>query len=582
MGSGSDWPELAPLQQDLLQRLPAHVLHHDVAGRLAGPAVGVLHEVVHADDVRVLDLGQEPPLGDRRLLGPGVAAVEQALEHDPAVAEVMVHGQVDPAEPAVGQAAEHLVLPGHQLAAAPASGRTRTGCRSSGRTPRPAPAGRPGCARPGGRTRRRIACPRRPAGWPARRRPGPGPAPAGSRPARRPGARETPGCCRAGGGCRCGRCPRHRCPSRCPRHRCPSRCPRHRCPSRCRGTGGRRRAGAPGRSRAGRRRDEGRAGGPGTPCSAPRTRARRPARRCCSSRLRWSRRSRRRSWSRSSSWPSAPVHSVPARPAGSRSPRPPPPTGRTGAVHSRSCARSIARVEFAVLRGAGPGRLGLVGVRAARAARPAGPAARWPAAPRRGIPWPSRPPGGRARSTSVASLVQRPAARSASRAASRPARPLTSGGAGSTAAILAAARSRAAMASCQASRAAETAAATTAIRWPEFSRSAASSAARATAAAARCPQPVKPRGVHLAALPQRQRIGVHHLAQLAEVGLGQRERAAERVVVDPARLLPRRAEVGRHLLQLVGHLVPDVLGRRRPPRRRRRRRAASPAPPRPG
>ena len=76
----------------------------------------MLHEVVDPDDVGVLDLRQEPPFGDGGRHGVRVAGVEQALEHHPAVADVAVRGQVDPAEPAVGEAAEHLVLAGHQLA----------------------------------------------------------------------------------------------------------------------------------------------------------------------------------------------------------------------------------------------------------------------------------------------------------------------------------------------------------------------------------------------------------------------------------------------------------------------------------
>ena len=46
------------LLADLLERLAADVLHDDVA------EAAVLHEVVDLDDVRVLHLGQEPPLGD--------------------------------------------------------------------------------------------------------------------------------------------------------------------------------------------------------------------------------------------------------------------------------------------------------------------------------------------------------------------------------------------------------------------------------------------------------------------------------------------------------------------------------------
>jgi hypothetical protein len=56
------------------------------------------------------------PFGHRGLHRVRVPGVEQALEHDPAVADVVVPGQVDPAEAAVREAAEHLVLPGHELA----------------------------------------------------------------------------------------------------------------------------------------------------------------------------------------------------------------------------------------------------------------------------------------------------------------------------------------------------------------------------------------------------------------------------------------------------------------------------------
>ena len=102
--------------QDLLERLAAHVLHHDVPGRLPRPPVRVLHEVIDPHDIRVFHLGEELALGDRGGHGIGVAGIEQALEHHPAVADVVVPGQVDPAEPAEGEAAEHLVLPRHQVA----------------------------------------------------------------------------------------------------------------------------------------------------------------------------------------------------------------------------------------------------------------------------------------------------------------------------------------------------------------------------------------------------------------------------------------------------------------------------------
>ncbi len=87
----------------------------------------------------MLDLGEEPALGDGRLLGRAVPGVEQALEHDPAPAQVVVHSQVDPAEAAVGQAAEHLVLPGDQL-----SGRQLGSERELGAAVRAVPFGKPG------------------------------------------------------------------------------------------------------------------------------------------------------------------------------------------------------------------------------------------------------------------------------------------------------------------------------------------------------------------------------------------------------------------------------------------------------
>ena len=64
----------------------------------------------------MLDLGEELTLGDGRGHRVRVPGVEQSLEHDPAVADVVVPREVDPAESAVREAAENLVLPGDQFA----------------------------------------------------------------------------------------------------------------------------------------------------------------------------------------------------------------------------------------------------------------------------------------------------------------------------------------------------------------------------------------------------------------------------------------------------------------------------------
>ena len=97
-----------PVLEQLLERGAADVLHDDVAVAL------VRHEVVDLDDERVLDLGEELPLGDGRGEGVGVAGVEQALEHHPAVGHVAVAGDVDPAQAAVGDGpGDHVLAADH-------------------------------------------------------------------------------------------------------------------------------------------------------------------------------------------------------------------------------------------------------------------------------------------------------------------------------------------------------------------------------------------------------------------------------------------------------------------------------------
>ena len=95
------------------ERRAADVGHHDVVG---GHSVGidVPDEVVDRDDVRVVELGEELPLGAGGGERGRVVRVEDALEHHPAVVDVAVDREVDPAEPAVRQGAPHLVLAGDQ------------------------------------------------------------------------------------------------------------------------------------------------------------------------------------------------------------------------------------------------------------------------------------------------------------------------------------------------------------------------------------------------------------------------------------------------------------------------------------
>ena len=101
---------------DLLERVPAHVLHDDVAD-LDACRVVMLDEVVDPDDVRMLHLGQSQGFGLGSGHGVGVAGVHQSLEHDPAVVHVAVDGQVDPAESAVRDTSLNFVLAAHQVPA---------------------------------------------------------------------------------------------------------------------------------------------------------------------------------------------------------------------------------------------------------------------------------------------------------------------------------------------------------------------------------------------------------------------------------------------------------------------------------
>ena len=66
------------------------------------------------DDVGVAELGEELALGPCRGQRGRVVRVEDALEDHPAVVDVAVDGEVDPAEATVRERAAHLVLAGDQ------------------------------------------------------------------------------------------------------------------------------------------------------------------------------------------------------------------------------------------------------------------------------------------------------------------------------------------------------------------------------------------------------------------------------------------------------------------------------------
>src|SRR5262249_22530057 len=92
----------------------ADVLHHDVAGSI------VLDEVDDLDDVGVFDFGERSAFseGDRpRAL---VVGVEETLQDHPPLLDLVVAGEVDPAQPPVREAPDDLVLltnqvPGREL-----------------------------------------------------------------------------------------------------------------------------------------------------------------------------------------------------------------------------------------------------------------------------------------------------------------------------------------------------------------------------------------------------------------------------------------------------------------------------------
>ena len=113
--------------------------------------VGVFDEVEDLHDRRVGHLGQELPLGHGDRLRLGVPGMHQALEHDRSFVDVVVDGEVHPAQSAVGDAALDLVLVGHHVA------RNQLGQERIGAAAVRAPS-------LGGRLRARRST--RPTGWP--------------------------------------------------------------------------------------------------------------------------------------------------------------------------------------------------------------------------------------------------------------------------------------------------------------------------------------------------------------------------------------------------------------------------------
>ncbi len=114
------------LAQQLFERRAADILHHDVSDG-ATVAAGMLDKVEDLDDIRMLDLRQEPALGHRGGHGVGIGRVQQALQHHPPVVDLPVDGEIDPAQPAVRQRARDLVLPADQIAAPQLGGEGEAG-----------------------------------------------------------------------------------------------------------------------------------------------------------------------------------------------------------------------------------------------------------------------------------------------------------------------------------------------------------------------------------------------------------------------------------------------------------------------
>ena len=85
--------------------------------------------------LRVLDLGEELPLGHRGPDGVGVARFSRPLSTTQRSDTLRSRAEVDPAQAAVGEAADDLVLAADQLAPGGGLGTKSNGVRHGRRSP---------------------------------------------------------------------------------------------------------------------------------------------------------------------------------------------------------------------------------------------------------------------------------------------------------------------------------------------------------------------------------------------------------------------------------------------------------------
>jgi hypothetical protein len=117
-----DWPQ--PTQRilmsgghlpDLVQRLPANILHHNITGQLAGSRILMGDEVEDANDVGVVDRDQEAAFCHPQRHRSRVLIIDQSLEGDVVAIQVSIPGQIDPTNSTARQATNDLILVRHQI-----------------------------------------------------------------------------------------------------------------------------------------------------------------------------------------------------------------------------------------------------------------------------------------------------------------------------------------------------------------------------------------------------------------------------------------------------------------------------------